>query len=547
MSDDWMNRAIPIGGPASPQPTPAPGADWMSRAVPLDKPEAQTSPVATVGHHAANSLLMGYLPQLSAAASRVVYPAMNALTGQNVRPGSYTEERDQVARDLAKEEQENPRAAMAGKIGGAAIGSAITPLPELGWLGKGMIGAGAHGAAYGAAQGALSNPGDKPGEIDPLQLEGREANAKTGALYGLGAGLGTKATQGLLGAVAKSPEYLKDLAETQAFKGSGAMLRDFRAAEGKGMVNKLGRYMLDKGIIKFGDSVEDVARKSGLSKDAAGEALEAIYGKAKEGLENPLVSEARPGMSDVGFNPVRDKKAILKQATDDLGDAEGAKGAVSRLETYLDDLGEKYGNQTLDPKRATDIKGEMDKVINYSRNPLQKNPVSEQAFSSARNSVRERVAKDVDALGAATGDQDLAGKLSEANKDYGYSSQLNKIAKDREARENANRIFGLTDTIAGGAGGVAGALLGGAASGDTKHGGEGALAGMLAMGLLNKTGRKYGPGLISGAAEAGAPALRYTAAPVAEALRPAANAVNPIVTSRLAAELAALKNKDKDK
>jgi hypothetical protein len=66
---------------------------------------------------------------------------------------------------------------------------------------------------------------------------------------------------------------------------------------------------------------------------------------------------------------------------------------------------------------------------------------------------------------------------------------------DRIAREEANRIFSLTDTIAGTAGGVAGAAMSG--GGDMKSGAEGIAGGALAAGLLNHAARKYGPSTLA--------------------------------------------------
>jgi len=104
-----------------------------------------------------------------------------------------------------------------------------------------------------------------------------------------------------------------------------------------------------------------------------------------------------------------------------------------------------------------------------------------------------KIAKDIDFLGAQLGDESLSKTLREANKEFGTSANVYNIANDRVQRESANQMFGLTDTIAGGAGTTIGAVFGGA---------PGAVATGLLATAANKLGRTYGPGLVSGGADA---------------------------------------------
>jgi hypothetical protein len=296
-----------------------------------------------------------------------------------------------------------------------------------------------------------------------------------------------------MGLIAKGAAPLatkaRNVADLQAFRQSGAMLKDFR----KGRSEQIGRFMLDNRLFNVGDDFDDITKKARVFNENAGKRLDQIYSSVKERL---------PGLKkrSTGFNPVRDKAKILSQVKDSLGDAEGSGRAVRRLSNYLTELGSKYGDQVLDPRIANDIKGAMDDLAGHARNPLTRKPEVEKGFTVARRAVEKMIAEDIDEIGKSMGKTDLSKSLRAANRDYGMSKEVFRIAKDRTDRENANRIFGLTDTIAGTAGAVTGYSQGGL---------EDAGIGLLMGTLANKGIRKYGPGLLSkGADVAGRGLLR---------------------------------------
>jgi len=495
--------------------------------------QAQAPGVAqTALEHGANATTLGYLPQLQAAAAKPIYGLMNAVTGNNVQPDSYVEERDRNAKRLAAGAEANPKTALAGTIGGAVVGGLATPVPALG-AAKGILGAAARGAAYGGLMGLVQNPGDVDGEISPLQLGDRVANAGKGAALGGLVGGSAETVRKGIGAISKIPAALKNTAENQAFRSSGAMLKDFRAAGARGgkqagetNVNKLGRFMLDEGLAGAGKGVDEVAENSRAIVEKSGQALEGIYKKAVAAAKDPAIFQNMPGL-----NPTRDKAEILKAVADDLGDSTHAKTALKKVGSYIDQLSKKYGDTTLDPKTTNDIKGFMDETINYSRNPLSKKPGTEQGFSSARKLVSKKIDDSIKYLGEKIGSPELVNALKQENARYGMSKQVYNIASDRVAREGANRMVSLTDTIAGGAGGAIGAGAASATGGSNPlDQGGGALAGGLLLGAANHFGRKYGPGLIAAGAN--------RATPLAQAIAPVGLAANAIPPSSLLSRVA---------
>lgn len=110
----------------------------------------------------------------------------------------------------------------------------------------------------------------------------------------------------------------------------------------------------------------------------------------------------------------------------------------------------------MSPRAANDIKSSLDEAINYSRNPLSKDPASEMAYSAARNKINQKNLAAIESLGGGK----LADGLRATNKEYGLSKQVSKMANDMVNRQDGHKFFGLTDVIAGGAGATYGAVTG---------------------------------------------------------------------------------------
>lgn len=590
------------------------------------EPESRTAEAALEGF--GEGATLGYLNNIQAAAEKPITAIGNFLTGNDVEADDYVTARDSYNRRQAKLQEENPGSFAAGQVAGTVASS--MPVAKAAQGATALARAG-RAAAAGAGYGAVQNTSEQEGVVGDLNLGERAQNTAFGAVTGAGASLGAdaigKGVKAASGQIQKARQYagetLKDLGETQAFKATGAMLKDFRKSDAKGEINEIGRYLLDKGVIKVGDSVEDIAAKTLQLKQAAGEALDQVYTKAEDTLKTV--------MSQKGFDPLRDKQRIMTAARQELGDTVGSENALNKLSTYLDDVAAQHGDapyqqavqkfskekqkfiqdakqyrrelsdyrrqvgaagndidqgllpafaddgqrsasrsqrievegnpaarmeaeplelwtqqelvplpqrgqpgfnnprgddllpmaqqmeldgryaremgdgyqseilntrltprsyaegqapglsqsqgqgqfamapnkpvrpqepellrNPMSPRRANDIKGALDDEINYSRNPLAKEPASEKAFTGARREVNKIVAETIEELGGS----DSAKALKTANKEYGISSRANQMSNDRVNRESAHKMFGLTDTVTAGAGGLYGAITG---------------------------------------------------------------------------------------
>lgn len=452
-----------------------------------------------------NATTLGYLPQIQAATAPAVNKVMDVILDEKSDPSTYVQRRDENIKRIAEESKENPKSAMGGTAAGLVAGAALTP--ELGVIkGAGVLPSMGRGALMGAGYGAAQNPGDKPGVIDPIQAGERLENTKTGAIIGAPLGAAGAIVGKGIGALKNSADAAQEFANSQAVKASGGMLKDFRTLNAKGRLDDVGQFALDKGIVSAGDSVDKVAQKANAIREQAGDKLDKIYSKVRGVFGEPDYMEP-------GFNPARDSDEIISSVKQKLGDSPEATSTLNKVKSYLDDLELKHGDQVLDPKVANNIKTDIDKSINYNRNPFAKGSAYEDAMSEMRNIINGKVADHVDYLANQAGDPELSANLKSANKEYGYAKQLQNMAEDRVNRDAANRMFGLTDTIAGGAGAMAGAVEGAALG----HPVEGAVAGLVAA-PINKALRTYGPSTMAAAANKAAPMLEKTVVPVSEFL-----------------------------
>ncbi len=359
-------------------------------------------------------------------------------------PQVFGEARQGAIKEQQALQERSPGSSILGEIGGSFLMPGAVVKGAMGGA-KGLVGAARLGATMGA--------GKAIGEAD--SLKGAVEDIGTGAAIGAGGDLLSKGASAAKNVIGRK---LEESAAKNAIKATGAMLRDQRQIAGKGQTKALGKYLVDKGLVQAGDTYESVAQKALTLKKNAGEALDSIYSFAKNNFAGEIP----------GFNPVKDKKEILDAAKDALGDHVDGSAALSKLTNYLDDLGNKYGDASLDPRKANDIKSAIDEAINYSRNPLTKQPAVEDAFKAARRIVADKVEDSIASIGVKTNNPKVLDDLKEANLAYGNSKRVGTIAKDRVNREQANNSLGLRQSLllGGGvaAGGIPGAIAGAASA-----------------------------------------------------------------------------------
>ncbi len=395
-----------------------------------------------------NALTLGYLPQLQAGVGKLLFPEQ-----------SYTEQRDINVRRQQAQQEQFPTETLAGSLAGTAVsipvGGAMAGAAKIPQA-TSALGRVLSGAASGAAFGAAQNVGETEGEISPLQLEERLKNAA----YGLALGGGTAGAGALLskaaGAISKAPEKLKSVAGQLSLKSTGANLKHLKQAVnqagGTENLDEIGNVLIDKGIVKAGDTFEDIASKANDLKIKTGNEISNIYKEASKKISDPEfyknISQANKDMlkrtelsgsklSEIAF------KKINKNLINNLDDVE----AKTRVQGILERLQAKGENIELTDLQ--EMKVNLDGLINYDKR-LSDAPIVQQQMREVRRVLSKAINNRVEAISRASGGE-LGKKLKDSNKLYGQLSVASNAAKDRAQREIANNYFSLTDKIAGSA------------------------------------------------------------------------------------------------
>jgi hypothetical protein len=430
------------------------------------------NPLAAGALGAGQQLSFGYLPQLKAAGEVGLEKVKNVFGDKNPDK-KYVESRDQFAREIDKYKKYNPKSFTTGEVAGI-LGS--VPLMGAGMakaglsLAKpaaGLIGRLGQGAISGAAQSALYNPGDVEGVVDPLQVSERVNNAKTGAIFGAaGQGVGEVAGKAV-GKLKEIPKKLEKAGYSKALKSAGAMLKDFRAAANRGRIDDLGKEMVEEGMVYPGASFDDVRDIAAGKVDEVGSKIGQIYDKIGMMPQNPTELGNKLTQSVAKNLPKLNKE-----------------GYANTMKEIVDEIVADPSVLSGDVRELNKIISNLDDRINWSKQTNQM-PELQKGYVALRNTLRE----EINNIAERSGSKELA----ELNRKYGRLVEIRNIAKDRVLRDESNRMFGLTDTILGGAG-----LAAGLAGGELD--GEGLLkSGLIGLGSagLSKLGRTYGPAVMT--------------------------------------------------
>lgn len=386
-----------------------------------------------------------------------------------------------------------------GALGGLAErGVASVIGREAEGLGARMLQRGVAAGAGGAAEGAVYGVGQQISEATlqdhELTAERLLAGAKGGALFGavaggaMGAGGEALATGGrklisLADDQLQAPGGLRNMlrgeAEGQAFKSTGAQLRDYQklgttAEEQTARAQSIGRTLLDEDIVSAGASKSEIATKLQAKVSQVGDELGAMRKKLDK-------ASVRPSTSNI----VEEVRAKVLDPLTALPGTEHEVAAVSKyLDSFVAKAGEAPSFETLHKFRKA-----LDDKLYIQKASLVVDPATEQL-----RKVRGIIEGEFERSGEAAA-QELGGSFLEkytTTKDlYSKLITAEKISTKSVARQSANRSISLTDTISGGSGGTAGAIIGSAVGG-LGGGIVGHALGGLASGMANKAVREYG-------------------------------------------------------
>lgn len=375
----------------------------------------------------------GHLSQLQAATEPAMNWALDKVTGGTVSEGdqsSYVGRRDANTKRRDAMSAENPKAAMAGKVGGV-----VATLPMLSGAAPAATFAGraVQAAKGGATAGALMNPGDVEGEVsNPLaEISERGKNALKGAGTGvLAQGALEKVASPIAGWVGSK---LGRGAEKMATKALGPTKAQLEKLKTSGQEGKLGRELLDEGAIPAVGSTNGILNRVSAKKDEIGKKIGALLDGAGD-------AKVISGKSIADGVSQADDVALLVSTP-------GAGSMRAKVNETLNDI---LAKGDLSVRDAHELRRQIDKLINFSKRSDELRGM-QPVYYAIRDQLNDAISGAVNQVPGVAKDQ-----LKRLNGAYSKMATAERIAEGATARAGANRTISLTDTIAGAAGALAG-------------------------------------------------------------------------------------------
>lgn len=435
---------------------------------------------------AANAATMGYLPQVQAAVGELVekipQPINTALekAGFTIQeqPRGYIERRDLNIQRQQRQREQYPVTTTAAELGGGLASmvapgfgatKAVKPLAKI--LESGV---------RGGVQAALYSPEVEQGQEQGLQLGERFEQAKRGAAFGGSLAALGRAGEKAVKSIKSAPDKLSRSAERQAFRALNTLVKKEELAQDRGILNRVGRKLIDNKIVQTNDAPKDVVKKLDPFIDDVGAKIKDIYKNSE--------AQALQSMSS-GLNP---RQAKLLSDT-----ALKPKNIVARIENGLR---KKYKNSSFDPFRgelksrlenissiqddlsASDligIRSELDKLVRWSKRAETND--AQDAIRFVRNEINDIVDQRLDALDRITGLKNSS-EIKKLRQDFSDMMFVREVAEKKAAHIAKNQNVSLGDKAAATVGGLLG-LAGGSA---------GAIAGAAGLAIANKYARERG-------------------------------------------------------
>jgi len=454
----WRDRARPVTEPTQPS--------WRDRAVPVvesaPEPMSQGESAILGG---IKGLSQNYIDEIAGgleAAGSIV--GLRGLGGKFSDIRLETDEEDQQslrdiyagARDAKREvyqkaQEDNPATFATTNIAGNVASSLAVPIRPQTVKGAAALGAGLAGVqGFGEAEGELG---------DQLLDAGRTA-AVGGVLGGT--------LQGAANAIRPIAEGARNVAAREAYRTTGGLKTDINKLYNM-TPEDIGNELLDRGLVKLGTK-----RGSGALAGRVDDEL-ANFTSGQNKLLSAL-DEGAPQSFDVA-QTVRK----LREQVDDYINMGGAsnRSYANALTKEADILEEVYlakGRSRIDLKDATDLKRAFDQGGKFQ------SPLSEAASVEAARAARGGIKRQIDDTISNIADPSVAARYEQSRTGASRLMSAKSALEQAKARETANKTFGLTDLLSGGAGATIGAVTGG----------PGAIAG-VAFGIgANKAITNYG-------------------------------------------------------
>lgn len=339
---------------------------------------------------------------------------------------TYEQARDESRAAYAQAREDNPGTYLSGQVGGGLASMAIPGLNAA----KGAKLATVFGKS--ALQGGLMGLGASESDDIAGMAKDTATGAGIGGAFGAAGGLIGNAASG---AVPKTKKAIDEIAEWLAARSLGAERGTIKKI-GADKVRKAGRYALDKGIISPLASADDLIARNDASLAASGSGGRAV---------RDAIDEA--GLST--FNPLNTASKI----DDEVGGFWRSpinRGETKQHENTLEAIlmrNSKGIDKDIPLSEAQTLKEELGKVANWKNNlnVTDKERMARDAYRIVASGIDDAV----ESGAAKLNNPEMLKALKEANKTYSTGKTAEQLLENKFAREQGNKLFGLTDSIVG--------------------------------------------------------------------------------------------------
>jgi len=377
---------------------------------------------------------------------RLETPEEDALSFADV----YKQGRDLRRGEYERAAQENPASFTGGKIlGGIASGVAV-PSAATANL--------ARAASIGAGIGAATGFGESQGETSNQILDTLRGATVGGGLGAAGAAI-TKA-------MTPAAKAAQEQAARSAYRVTGGLKSDINKLYNQ-TPEEIGQELLDRGLITLGT-------KRG-SRELSEKILEDL-GRFRTGQDKLMstLDEGAPNAFDV-------TKVIAKirKSADEYRNMAGSgnQSYAKALDDEADILSNLYKeNPNISLSDALALKRNFDQGGKFQ------SPLSEAFKVEASRTARSAVNREIDDIISKIVNPDVAAAYNQSRQGASRLLSAKSALDQAQMREQANKTFGLTDLLSGGAGATIGSVAGGPA----------ALAGIAGGIAANKAVSNYG-------------------------------------------------------
>lgn len=395
----------------------------------------QTKPQITQGESLARGAAQGASLGFADEISGGVEALWEKAKGNPTEFGKlYEIARNESRENFKKAQEANPGTYMAGEIGGG-VATAFVPGVAAA-KGAKLANVAARAAGFGGAAGAGYSEADNVGGV--------LKDAATGAVLG-GALAGAAPLVGKV--AARAGVGAKNSAERLAARAVGAERGTLKKLSQK-EIQELGRQAIDEKIITPLASTDDMIARNEAIKTGSMNTRRAAYekiDKAAKSTFNPL--EVATELE----TKVLDGKNIKHLDTQEL---------IKKLNPEIDNiLSRGDGNITM--KEAQELVQNLGKRAKFDTSrSTEANELAKTVYHTVRDAINKAAEKGGDAI-------NLGDVVKTSNKRFATAKNTEKLLANKSAREQGNKLMGITDYSIVGAGLPSAVATGGASAAAT--------------------------------------------------------------------------------